>query len=140
MNPLPKVRRVYLAVEMADDRVEILEISDPQSVKVNVSEPRDDDVDFVDAISAPFSIRQREPVTLTIAVGRQGYTYATGHAMAAAQQELAKTSKAQGQCQSCGSYRLDGKPPFIHRQGCPEDDSPLSVNDWWQEVRRDDMP
>ncbi len=40
--------------------------------------------------------------------------------MAADQQELAKDGTAIGQCQSCGSYRLDGQPPILHHPGCAE--------------------
>lgn len=38
-------------------------------------------------------------------------------AMAEQQQALAAEGKALGQC-SCGSYRLDGKPPILHNDGC----------------------
>lgn len=25
-----------------------------------------------------------------------------------------------GACQECGSYRLDGKPPYLHADGCSQ--------------------
>lgn len=37
---------------------------------------------------------------------------------ARAQQERAPDGQADGQC-SCGAYRLDGMPPFLHNDGCP---------------------
>lgn len=40
--------------------------------------------------------------------------------MARDQQELAADGKAVGQCQSCGTYRLDGQPPILHHDGCAE--------------------
>ncbi len=40
--------------------------------------------------------------------------------MAAEQQTLASAGKAVGQCASCGSYRLDGRPPLLHQPGCPQ--------------------
>ncbi len=44
---------------------------------------------------------------------------------AAEQQRLAPAGEALGQCGSCGAYRLDGQPPLLHHDGCPET-SPLS--------------
>jgi hypothetical protein len=37
----------------------------------------------------------------------------------AVQQQLAAEGRAVGQCSSCGSYRLDGRPPILHDPGCP---------------------
>jgi hypothetical protein len=34
------------------------------------------------------------------------------------QREKSKTREADGQCLGCGTFRLDGKPPTIHRTGC----------------------
>lgn len=31
-----------------------------------------------------------------------------------------------GQCPGCGSFRLDGRPPLLHKHGCPwKADAPL---------------
>ena len=27
-----------------------------------------------------------------------------------------------GACPGCGSYRLDGRHPYLHRPGCPDED------------------
>lgn len=34
------------------------------------------------------------------------------------QRELAKQKKAVGQCDHCGAFRLDGRPPEAHFTGC----------------------
>lgn len=31
---------------------------------------------------------------------------------------LAALGAAPGQCLECGSYRLDGTPPYLHQPGC----------------------
>ncbi len=31
---------------------------------------------------------------------------------------LAATGEADGQCESCGSYRFDGYPPMFHTKDC----------------------
>ena len=33
-------------------------------------------------------------------------------------QALAERGEAPGQCPECRSYRLDGKPPYLHEHGC----------------------
>jgi len=34
------------------------------------------------------------------------------------QRELAATGQALNQCPSCGSYRIDGQPPILHKPDC----------------------
>ncbi len=36
------------------------------------------------------------------------------------QQQRAGLGQADGQCRACGAYALDGRPPTLHRNGCPE--------------------
>ena len=36
------------------------------------------------------------------------------------QQQAAQAGEADGQCRGCGAYALDGRPPTLHRHGCPE--------------------
>jgi hypothetical protein len=38
---------------------------------------------------------------------------------AADQQDRAKRGMADGQCQQCKAFRIDGQPPTVHRTGCP---------------------
>lgn len=40
------------------------------------------------------------------------------------QQMLAVDGLAWGQCEECGSYALDGRPPVLHERGCSH------VDDW----------
>jgi len=39
-------------------------------------------------------------------------------AYALRQQQLADSRQAEGQCQMCGAFRLDGRPPTVHRYRC----------------------
>lgn len=41
-------------------------------------------------------------------------------AYARLQQDKAREGLADNQCTSCGSYRLDGRPPYLHETWCPE--------------------
>lgn len=43
-------------------------------------------------------------------------------AMTARQVQLAAEGLALGQCDECGSYRADGAPPILHRDGCSHAD------------------
>lgn len=45
-------------------------------------------------------------------------------AATAEQVRLAADGLAVGQCSECGSYRADGKPPILHRDGCSH------IDDW----------
>lgn len=38
------------------------------------------------------------------------------------QQAHAELGTAAGQCSGCGSYRSDGLPPVLHRDGCSHGD------------------
>lgn len=35
------------------------------------------------------------------------------------QEALAREGRAENQCEHCGSYRGDGRPPILHERGCP---------------------
>jgi hypothetical protein len=42
-----------------------------------------------------------------------------------------------GACPGCGSYRTDGRFPYIHKDGCPRE-SDLQMNRWLAEQRTGD--
>lgn len=57
--------------------------------------------------------------------------------LARQQHEAAPHGEAGGQCE-CGSYRLDGLPPVLHRSGCRyggEDDVTLADEQFARWVR-----
>jgi hypothetical protein len=42
-----------------------------------------------------------------------------------------------GACPSCGSYRADGRPPYLHAAGCPGE-ADLQISRWLQEQQTGD--
>lgn len=43
-----------------------------------------------------------------------------------------------GACLYCGSYRLDGRPPYLHNPGCPREDD-LQVDRYLAEQAAGDL-
>jgi hypothetical protein len=41
------------------------------------------------------------------------------------QQDLSRRRAAHNQCPECGAFRLDGKPPIVHRTACSHGPSGL---------------
>jgi hypothetical protein len=42
-----------------------------------------------------------------------------------------------GACPDCGSYRTDGRPPYLHQPGCPHEGE-LQLERWLQEYQSGD--
>jgi hypothetical protein len=42
-----------------------------------------------------------------------------------------------GACGGCGSYRADGRPPYLHHPGCPHDD--LQIDRYLRELAAGDL-
>jgi hypothetical protein len=42
-----------------------------------------------------------------------------------------------GACPECGSYRADGRPPYLHQPGCPHE-SDLQFGRWLREHQSGD--
>lgn len=40
--------------------------------------------------------------------------------MARHQQAFARIGEAENRCTGCGVYRLDGRPPILHREDCED--------------------
>lgn len=47
--------------------------------------------------------------------------------MAQYQQAFARIGEAISQCPGCGVYRLDGRPPILHREDCPDQPDPAEL-------------
>jgi hypothetical protein len=43
-----------------------------------------------------------------------------------------------GACPDCGNYRLDGKPPYLHKPGCPREGD-LQIDRWLAERAAGDL-
>jgi hypothetical protein len=43
-----------------------------------------------------------------------------------------------GACPDCGSYRADGRPPYLHHEGCLREDD-LQLDRFMDETRRQDL-
>lgn len=43
-----------------------------------------------------------------------------------------------GACPGCGNYRTDGRPPYLHRPGCPDEDDP-QIERWLAELTAGDF-
>lgn len=129
-----KIRRVTLSVELYDGTRETVEVSDPARVMVNV-DTQNQEEHFDSVMGIPFRVPISEPLTLTIQVGRKEFTDSVDTICATRQQELAMVGKAENQCGLCGSYRSDGRPPLVHRVGCPDAVDVGGVRDWWMHER-----
>jgi hypothetical protein len=43
-----------------------------------------------------------------------------------------------GACGKCGAWRLDGRPPYLHKPGCPHEDD-LQLDRYFDEMARGDF-